>query len=108
MRWKPAPPAQNAAPQFDGPGSFGELHETVTLDCLAYAGSISRDGIEHVLIRDETGRIHVLKPGSYMGENSGVIARIDADVIHIRQLLKRNGRVEEVSVRFPKQKAGPR
>ncbi len=102
VRWKPAPRPANAAPEFDGPGSFGPLQDTVTLDCLTYVGSIQKDGVEHVLIRDERGTVHTLRRGSYMGENSGVIERIDADAIYIRQLLSRGGKVEERIVRFPK------
>jgi Tfp pilus assembly protein PilP len=89
-------------PQFDGPGSFGELQDTVTLDCLSYVGSIQKDSHELVLIRDERGVVHRLRVGDYMGENTGVIARIDRDAIYIEQRISRNGEVETVTVRFPK------
>ena len=89
-------------PDFDGPGSFGELHGTVTLDCLKYVGSNQKNGIELVLIKDERGKVHVLRRGSYMGENAGVISRIDPDAIYINQIIDRNGQWEEVIVRFPK------
>lgn len=102
VRWTPPKKPSNAAPEFDGPGSFGTLHNTVTLDCLSYVGSLEKNGVEHVLIRDETGTIHQLRPGSYMGENSGVIMKIDATTIHIKQLVKRNGRLEEIDVKFAK------
>jgi Tfp pilus assembly protein PilP len=65
----------------DGPGSFGPLHATVTLDCLTYVGSVSRDGREWVLIRDERGVVHRLTLGGYMGP--GVITRIDAEFIYL-------------------------
>jgi hypothetical protein len=94
----------NAAtpPQFDGPGSFGELQDTVTLDCLTYVGSIQKDNRELVLIRDERGVVHRLGVGDYMGENTGVIAKIDRDAIYVEQHVRGNGKVESVTVRFPK------
>lgn len=105
VRWKPTPRPPNAAPEFDGPGSFGALHETVTLDCLRYVGSIRKGGVELVLIRDDRGTVHQLRLGSYIGENSGVITKIDRDAITITQLVKRGGRIEERIVRFARQGA---
>jgi Tfp pilus assembly protein PilP len=102
VRWKPPQRSPNVAPDLDGPGSFGELQNTVTLDCLKYVGSIEKNGMEHVLIKDERGKVHVLRRGSYMGENHGVISKIDSDGIYINQLIERNGQWEEVIVRFPK------
>lgn len=67
--------------QTDGPGSFGKLHGTVTLDCLTYVGSLTREGVEWVLIRDERGEVHRLRTGSYMGP--GVISAIDGEFIHL-------------------------
>jgi len=103
VRYDPAAEAKSASPpQFDGPGSFGEPQDTVTLDCLTYVGSIQKDEQELVLIRDERGVVHRLRVGDYMGENTGVIARIDRDAIYIEQRISRNGEVEAVTVRFPK------
>lgn len=102
VRWKPAPRPANAVPDLDGPGSFRQLQDTVTLDCLTYVGSIQKDGVEHVLISDERGTIHTLRRGSYMGENTGIIERIGDDAIYIRQIVRRNGKREELIVRFPK------
>ncbi len=102
VRHKPAPPAAGTAPAFDGPGSFGALHDTVTLDCLRYVGSLERGGQEHVLIRDETGVVHRLKAGDYIGENAGVIRRIDAEYIHIEQIVKRGAELQSFVVKFPK------
>ena len=102
VRWKPESRPANAAPELDGPGSFGPLQDTVTLDCLTYVGSIQKGGVEHVLIRDERGTVHTLRRGSHMGENTGIIDRIEADAIYIKQFVRRNGKSEEVIVRFPK------
>ena len=102
VRWKPSPRPLNAVPDFDGPGSFGPLHGTVTLDCLKYVGSIRKSGTERALIKDEKGEVHVLGLGSYIGEHGGVIGRIEPDAIHIKQIVNRNGRWEEVTVKLPK------
>ena len=102
VRTKPGPPPGDAPPSFDGPGSFGPLHGTVTLDCLKYTGSISRAGVEHVLIRDDEGTIHRLKIGDYMGENGGVIHGIEATHLVIEQLVRRDGELRSVMVKFPK------
>jgi hypothetical protein len=97
------PPAPGKAPELDGPGSFGPLHDTVTLDCLTYVGSIQMGGVEQVLIRDERGTVHHLKVGDPMGENDGVISRIDETTITITQRVSRGkGKWKEVLVRFPK------
>jgi hypothetical protein len=103
VRYDPAAAAKSTSPpQFDGPGSFGELQDTVTLDCLSYVGSIQKDKKELVLIRDERGVVHRLRVGDYIGENTGVIARIDRDAIYIEQSIKRDGKVKSVTSRFPK------
>jgi hypothetical protein len=102
VRFKPAAPSATHPPAMDGPGSFGELQDTVTLGCLAYLGSIKQGREERVLIRDERGTLHTLKLGSYIGENSGVIKQIDADFLDIHQLVKRDGQWVEVSVKLPR------
>jgi hypothetical protein len=87
---------------LDGPGSFGALDGTVTLDCLKYVGSIEQNGAEYVLIRDERDTVHRLRIGDRMGENGGVISRIDKDAIYVNQYIKRDGKWEETVVRFSK------
>jgi len=100
VRYKPPP--EGTPPDFDGPGSWGELQDTVTLDCLRYVGSVERNGNEHVLIRDERGKIHELQPGSFMGENTGRIVKIDPDTIYVEQIVLRDGEWQPVIVKFPK------
>ncbi len=103
VRYDPATSAKSQGPpQFDGPGSFGELQDTVTLDCLTYVGSIQKNNKELVLIRDERGIVHRLGVGSFMGENTGVISRIDREAIYVEQRILRNGKVETITVRFAK------
>ena len=72
---------------YHGPGTYGELDRTVTLDCLSYVGSVEKDGREHVLIQDERGKIHKLTIGSAMGWNRSFIIRIDSDFIYLKQLV---------------------
>ena len=74
----------------DGPGAFGELQDTLTLGCLKYVGSVQKTGKEHLLIEDDKGKVHVLGIGHYMGENSGMIAKIDAVYIYVRQIVNRH------------------
>ena len=73
----------------------------MTLDCLQYVGSINRNGIEHVLIRDEKGQIYRLKIGDAMGENSGRIAKIDDRYIYVEQY-QPDGSLERI-VKFKKE-----
>ena len=89
-------------PGFDGPGSWGKLHNTVTLDCLHYVGSLSMNGVVEVLIRDETGVVHRLKVGDFMGENTGRITRIEDDRIYIEQTVRANGGTRSVLVTMDK------
>jgi hypothetical protein len=100
VRYEPLPEGKPLG--FDGPGSWGELQDTVTLDCLSYVGSIERNGEEYVLIEDEQGKVHELRNGDYMGENTGFIVEIGADVIYVLQLVKRNDDWRPLLVRFPK------
>lgn len=89
-------------PEFDGPGSFGELQDTVTLDCLAYVGSIQRGEKEYVLIKDERGVVHSLSVGDYVGENTGMIMKISHDAIYIEQNIRRNGKRESITIKWVK------
>lgn len=100
VRYKPPP--KGTPPDPDGPGSWGELQDTVTLDCLRYVGSIEWNGKEHVLIRDERGKLHKLQLGDFMGENTGRIVKIDAAAIYVEQIVKRNDEWQPVLVTFPK------
>ncbi len=87
---------------FDGPGSWGPLHNTLTLDCLQYVGSIYRDGVEQVLIKDERGGIYRMKIGDFMGEKTGRIVKIDDQYIYVEQY-RDNGDLER-TVKFNKEK----
>ena len=93
------------ATDFDGPGAFGELQDTVTLACLKYVGSIGQAGDEQVLIQDDRGKIHRMRVGSYMGEYTGVIEKIDDDFIYIAQSVPQSsGAFRKVLVKFPRKR----
>ena len=99
VRWKPDP---NAPPQLDGPGSFGPLQDTVTLACLRYVGTFLRGGYEWVQIADENGKVYDLRVGYYMGENSGIIRKIDGRYIYLEQMVPRGNTWVRRMVKFPK------
>ena len=90
----------NSPPAFDGPGSFGELQDTVTLDCLTLVGTVRTSTAHFALIRDERGVVRPLSVGDFMGENTGVIVKIEPAALLIEQTIQRNGKPESVIVRF--------
>ena len=53
VRWKPFPASRDGPLAMHGPGSYGAVDRTLTLDCLSYIGSIENDGGKHVLIQDD-------------------------------------------------------
>jgi hypothetical protein len=97
---RPAPP-EGVRPGYDGPGSWGPLHGTVTLDCLTYVGFIETDGHEVFLIEME-GTIIRIGLHDYMGENGGIIESSDEDYLYIRQSVPDSNEGETIVVRFPK------
>ena len=70
----------------DGPGSFGPLHEAMTLGCLEYAGFADGPNGVRALLVDFWGRGHWVVIGNYVGENSGRIVDITGEHIRIVQL----------------------
>jgi Tfp pilus assembly protein PilP len=82
------PEDPNVRPDLDGPGSFGALDSTVTLDCLAYVGYELEKGKPVAIVEDETGMKHRVTVGTRMGENFGVVKEITAESIRIRQIVQ--------------------
>jgi hypothetical protein len=99
VRWKKD---LNAPPGLDGPGSFGPLQDTVTLDCLSYVRSIPKRGKEYVVIADERGATYELSVGDYMGEHTGLIRKIDGHFIHLEQMVPKGSDWVKTMVKFPK------
>lgn len=91
IRWKKSIKIAESPPQFDGSGAFGKLHNTVSLGCLKYVGSIHTENKEKVLIKDERGQVYTLGIGDYMGESDGVIVKIDDNAIYLEQNIYSNG-----------------
>lgn len=77
--------APASPPQFDGPGSFGPLHETLTLGCLRYVGSIAAADRTNALLRDEEGTVHRVRIGDFVGERSGRVVAIDEQAVTVEQ-----------------------
>jgi Pilus assembly protein, PilP len=100
VRSQPATP--NETPAMDGPGSFGPLQDTVTLDCLTFIRSIQKGDTEYAVVADERGATYEVKVGSYMGENTGLILKMDRDFIYLRQMVPKGDGWEERMINFPK------
>lgn len=86
MRVVPEKPG--TPPYFDGPGSFGPLNNTVSLDCLSFE-SVEHDSKGPIaLLKDENGLVFRVGIGDYVGENSGYVAEISPARIKIIQLVR--------------------
>jgi Tfp pilus assembly protein PilP len=81
-------PEEPNLPNPDGPGAFGPLHNTLTLECLRFITTEKRKaGLVAVLV-DETGKEFKVQAGEYVGENSGRISKIEPNRITVVQLVK--------------------
>lgn len=81
------PDKPGTPPYFDGPGSFGPLNNTVSLDCLSFE-TIEEDAKGPIaVLKDENGVAFRVKVGDYVGENSGYVAEISPARITIIQLV---------------------
>ena len=87
MRWSKPPPSAER-PDVDGPGSFGPLHETVSLDCLQYVGYAAIGDVVRAELRDENGDRYLVQQGMMVGENAGRIVEITEARITIEQLVR--------------------
>ena len=75
-------------PNLDGPGSWGPLHDTLTLDCLRYVEMQKEDDQLIALIEDDRGNVHQVRVGDFMGENTGRVVRIEKNAVHLVQIIK--------------------
>lgn len=82
------PDKPGTPPYFDGPGSFGPLNNTVSLDCLTFAGIADGTKGPVAVLKDENGVAYRIKIGDYVGENSGYVAEISPSRIMIIQLVR--------------------
>jgi hypothetical protein len=85
MRLVPKDPTKG--PDVDGPGSFGKLHDTLTLDCLRFVETMKAKGSLLAVLVDEKGRKYQVGPGDWIGENSGKITELTEQRITITQVV---------------------
>ena len=72
---------------FDGPGFYGPLGGTLTLDCLRFEGVIYHGKQPIALVRDERGQTYRIKVGDAVGEHNGKVRAISAKRIQLVQLV---------------------
>lgn len=60
-----------------------EVLETYLLDSLSMIGTLERDGVFSVLLKDNAGSIHRAMVGNYLGKNSGQIKNITESEIRV-------------------------
>lgn len=65
-----------------------EALEAYPLDSLSMVGTLERQGIFYVLLKDKTGSIHRANVGSYIGQNSGQIEKINDEETEIKEWLE--------------------
>ena len=76
-------------PGFDGPGSWGPLHNTLSLSCLVYQGYVQESDAYKAIVRDYVkDEIYIVKIGSYMGDHSGQVIAISPSTIVVRQTIE--------------------
>ena len=85
MRFVPKSPEHA---DTDGPGAFGPLQDTVSLDCLKFSSIVGSGQKIQANLVDETGAAYLVSVGDYVGENNGRITEITKDRITIVQLVK--------------------
>ncbi|WP_414432731.1 pilus assembly protein PilP [Alcanivorax sp. IL2] len=89
MRLDPFPAADaSTAPDTDGPGAFGALHDTLTLECLRYVDLIQKkEGSPVAQVQDNHDRLFSISVGDFVGENAGRVIAIEPERIVVRQLV---------------------
>jgi hypothetical protein len=78
---------QSGPPGPDGPGSWGELQDTLTLSCLTYVDVVGEGENAMATLVDERGARYQVRLGTYVGENTGKVSRITPDRIEIIQIV---------------------
>jgi len=86
----------SAPPDLDGPGSFGPLHETMSMGCLDYVEFEKTSNGNRARLVDHVGREYVIHRGDYVGEYSGQVTEIKRNRITIVQIVRgASGEYEE-------------
>ena len=61
------------------PNRIREPLERYPLDALRMVGTLSQEGVPRVIMQTSEGISYYLKVGNYMGQDDGVVTRIDTD-----------------------------
>jgi len=64
-----------------------EALESFPLDSLHMVGTLEREGNFFALLRDSNGRVHIVKVGNYIGQNSGQIQKINGSGLEVKEWL---------------------
>jgi Tfp pilus assembly protein PilP len=72
---------------LDGPGSFGPLHETLTLGCLRVLSIETLNGGPTATLVDERSKAYLVRVGDWIGEHAGRISEISDKRITVVQIV---------------------
>ncbi len=64
-----------------------EFLEQFTFDSLSMVGTLSRAGVDWILIRDPEGGVHRVKVGNYLGRNHGQIVEMTATYLAVVEIV---------------------
>lgn len=65
-----------------------EFLEGFPLDTLRMVGTIRIDDVDFALIRDTENVVHRVREGNYMGRNHGLVERVAASRVELRELVQ--------------------
>jgi type IV pilus assembly protein PilP len=63
-----------------------EALESVPLDTITMVGTITQGGIHYALVSVGSGGVNQVKAGNYIGQNYGLITKVDDDAIEIKEI----------------------
>lgn len=65
-----------------------EFLEGFPLDTLRMVGTITIEDVDYALIRDNENVVHRVREGNYMGRNHGLVQRVTASRVELRELVQ--------------------
>ena len=83
----PLPGAQQGSGIHPDANRPREPLEEYPLDTLRMVGTLEKDGQTWALVRAPDGTIHRVRPGNYLGQNHGKIARITEYEIELTEII---------------------
>lgn len=86
-------PASSIEPD---PNRVKEYLEQYSLESLTMVGTIEQKGQKWALIDDNTGNVHFVKEGNYLGQDHGVIRVVEENHVQVMEIITNgvNGWVE--------------